>query len=75
MDARNPRGSKKKLLHQTAEPSIRSEIPERSGPSPAGQPQTTAQGVVTSLALPRSTPGILAARNPAVPAQPSSAAA
>jgi bifunctional DNA-binding transcriptional regulator/antitoxin component of YhaV-PrlF toxin-antitoxin module len=56
MDARNPRGSKRNLLRQTAEPSIRSSIPERSGPSPAGRPRTTAHGVVASLTLPAARP-------------------
>jgi bifunctional DNA-binding transcriptional regulator/antitoxin component of YhaV-PrlF toxin-antitoxin module len=53
---RNPRGSKKNLLHQTAKPSIQSRIPERSGPSPAGRSRTTAHGVVASLALPAARP-------------------
>ena len=51
MDARNARGNKRNSRYQIAEPSFRS-IPERSGPSPTGHLQTTAQGVVTSLVLP-----------------------
>jgi hypothetical protein len=56
MDARNLQGRKRNHPDQTAEPSMRSGIPERNGPSPAGRFQTTAQGVVASLVLPAARP-------------------
>ena len=56
MVARNLQGSKRGLPHQTAESPNRVEIPGRSGPSLTSRPQTTAQGVVASLALPAARP-------------------
>ena len=47
MGARNLRGSERGLPHQPAKSSI-----QKGGPSLTGQPRTTAQGVVASLALP-----------------------
>jgi bifunctional DNA-binding transcriptional regulator/antitoxin component of YhaV-PrlF toxin-antitoxin module len=47
MDARNPRGTRRGLPRQTAG------SPARKGtPLPTARPRTTAQGVVTALALP-----------------------
>ena len=47
MDARNLQGNQRGLPRQTAG------SPARKGaPSPAARPRTTAQGVITSLALP-----------------------
>lgn len=47
MDARNPRAAPQGLPHQLAKSPAR-----KSAPSPAVQPQTTAHGIVTALALP-----------------------
>ena len=47
MDARNLRGSRRGLPHPSTESPAR-----KGGPSLTARPRTTAQGVVTSLALP-----------------------
>ena len=47
MDARNLRGTQRGLPRQTAGSAAR-----KGAPSPAARPRTTAQGVVTALAIP-----------------------
>jgi hypothetical protein len=51
MDARNLQGTQRGLPRQTAGSAAR-----KGAPSPAARPRTTAQGVVTSLALPVARP-------------------
>ncbi len=64
MAARNPQGSKRGLPHQTSESPVQVGMPERGSHSLTRRLQTTAQGVVASLALPAARPASLQPAGP-----------